>query len=266
MTDTEPLAAALHQARREHRLLDADHGWPALSLEQAYAVQARLTELRLTEGRCAVGYKLGYTSAVMRRQMGIPAPNHGPLLDDMVLHDGAVARGFLHPRVEPEIGIVLGRDLSGPALLLTDVADAVAEVRACLEIVDSIWHRYRFTAEQNTADGSSAAGVVLGPVLDVDPLRCHRVTVALTDDGTPLATATSAAAAGHPLHGVAWLAARLAERGHTLRRGELIMTGGLTAAMPLRPGATVAAAFGRGTTVGVHRPSDEVDADQCSDG
>jgi len=101
----------------------------------------------------------------MRQQMGVTAPNYGPLLDDMLLRDGAVVAGFLHPRVEPEIAVVLARDLSGAGLSLDEVARAVGEVRACLEVVDSIWLDYRFTAAQNTADGSSAAGVVLGQVL-----------------------------------------------------------------------------------------------------
>nr|WP_306999471.1 fumarylacetoacetate hydrolase family protein [Amycolatopsis thermophila] len=255
------LAERLHRARRDRRLLDARRDATALSPEGAYAVQDHLTRLRLAEGRCHAGYKLGYTSAVMRRQMGVPAPNYGPLLDDMVLHDPATAAGFLHPRVEPEIGIVLARDLAGAGLMLHEVADAVGEVRACLEIVDSIWDGYRFTAEQNTADGSSAAGVVVGGVLDVDPLRCHRVSVELAVDGVALASATSAAAAGHPLHGVAWLAAELAARGRGLEKGELVITGGLTAAVALRPGGTISARFGGTTTVSVQRPAGETDAD-----
>lgn len=259
-TATEPLAELLHRARGDRTLLDAAAEASTLSLDRAYDVQDHLTRLRVAEGRRHVGYKLGYTSAVMRRQMDVAAPNHGPILDDMVLPDPARAAGFLHPRVEPEIGVVLARDLSGAGLLLHEVADAVAEVRACLEIVDSIWQGYRFTAEQNTADGSSAAGVVVGPVLHVDPLRCHRIAVELTEDAAPLATATSAAAAGHPLHGVAWLAAELAGRGRGLRKGELVITGGLTAAVPLRPGRTIAARFGRGTTVTVLRPAGEADA------
>ena len=259
--DVDRLAAALHRARSGHTLLDPEREATDLSVEEAYPVQDRLTALRLRAGRCHVGWKLGYTSAVMRQQMGVSAPNYGPLLDDMVLRDGADAVGFLHPRVEPEIGIVLSRDLSGAGLLLPEVADAVAEVRACLEVVDSIWRDYRFTAAQNTADGSSAAGVVLGRALEVDPLRCHRIAVELAEDGVPLATATAAAASGHPLHGVAWLAGELAARGRGLQAGELIITGGLTAATPLRPGHTLAARFGSAATVTVRRPAGETDAD-----
>ncbi|MGI5128041.1 2-keto-4-pentenoate hydratase [Pseudonocardia sp. CA-107938] len=254
------LAALLHRARGARTLLDAGREAVDLTLDEAYPVQDRLTALRMREGRRRVGWKLGYTSEVMRQQMGVAAPNHGPLLDDMVLRDGADAVGFLHPRVEPEIGVVLARDVSGAGLDLAAVADAVAEVRACLEVVDSIWRDYRFTAAQNTADGSSAAGVVLGPVLDVDPLRCHLVAVELAEDGVPVATATAAAASGHPLHGVAWLAGELAARGRRLQAGELIITGGLTAAPPLRPGHAISARFDGATTVTVHRPAGELDA------
>jgi 2-keto-4-pentenoate hydratase len=257
--EVDRLAAVLHRARSRRTLLDAAREATDLCLDDAYQVQDRLTALRLREGRTHVGWKLGYTSAVMRQQMGVSAPNYGPLLNDMVLRDGADAVAFLHPRVEPEIGIVLARDLSGAGLLLDEVARAVGEVRACLEVVDSIWRDYRFTAAQNTADGSSAAGVVLGPALDVDPSRCQHVAVELAEDGVPLATATAAAASGHPLHGVAWLAGELAARGRGLRAGELIITGGLTAAPPLRPGHALSARFDSSTTVTVHRRAGETD-------
>jgi hypothetical protein len=45
------------------------------------------------------------------------------------------------------------------------VLDACDAALACLEIVDSVWSGYRFTLEDNTADGSSAAWVVVGPPL-----------------------------------------------------------------------------------------------------
>lgn len=245
------LADRLHLARSAGELLDATAEAEDLSLTEAYAVQERLTDLRLAEGRLRVGYKLGYTSAVMRRQMGVEEPNYGPILDDMLLADGATTDRFSHPRIEPEIGLVLGRDLCGSDLMLHEVADAIVEVRACLEVVDSIWRDYRFTVEQNTADGSSAAGVVVGPELDVDPMACHRFPVDLLQDGVSIATGTSAAPGGHPLASVAWLCARLAPAG--LSAGGLVITGGLTAAMPLPAGSTIEARFGRGASVRLSR-------------
>src|SRR5690606_17539458 len=82
-TDPDHLAALLHRARSGRTLLDAARAATDLSLDDAYPVQDRLTALRLAEGRSHIGWKLGYTSAVMRQQMGVSAPNYGPLLDDM---------------------------------------------------------------------------------------------------------------------------------------------------------------------------------------
>lgn len=247
-------AELLHRAHRAGELLDAAEHVVATGLDEAYAVQEHLTRLRLAEGRAVVGYKLGYTSAAMREQMGVAEPNFGPLLDDMLVGGAGGAPGFVQPRVEPEIGVVLAEDLRGDDLGVADVAAAVAEVRPCLEVVDSVWAGYRFSVEQNTADGSSAAGVVTGPPLDVRPIECHRTTVRLLQDGAEVATAAATAAGGHPLAGVAWLCAQLARTGRGLAAGHLVITGGLTAAVPLRAGGTVEGVFDRGTTVRVTRP------------
>jgi 2-keto-4-pentenoate hydratase len=214
-------------------------------------VQNALTQLRLAQGRSQVGYKLGYTSVAMREQMHIAEANFGPLLGDMLLPDGARAEGFLQPRVEPEIAVVLGADLDATTPSLDQVAAAIRDVRACLEIVDSIWQDYRFTLEQNTADGSSAAGVVLGPRIDIDPIRCDSLTVTLFDGEAAVANATGAAASGHPLLGVVWLCTQLARLGRGLRAEDVVITGGLTAARTLRPGATVRAVFGNEVDVTV---------------
>jgi 2-oxo-3-hexenedioate decarboxylase len=42
---------------------------------------------------------------------------------------------------------------------------------------------------------------------------------------------------------VAWLANRLGSQGKTLRAGSLVLSGGLTAPVPLEPGAAIAAEF-----------------------
>jgi 2-keto-4-pentenoate hydratase len=52
-----------------------------LSPADAYRVQDQVTALRLADGERLAGWKLGYTSAVMRAQMGVASPNFGPLTD-----------------------------------------------------------------------------------------------------------------------------------------------------------------------------------------
>lgn len=224
-----------------------------LSLVDAYRIQDQVTAARLAAGERRAGWKLGYTSSAMRAQMGIEAPNFGPLTDVMLLTSPALLPGgALQPRVEPEIGLRLGRRLTGPC----SAADALAACEAalaCLEIVDSIWSGYRFTLQDNTADGSSAAWVAVGQDMPLDDLAA--LAVSLSVDGVVVGRATGAAASGHPAAGLAWLAGQLAERGAELQAGDLVITGGLTSAPPLEAGHRISAEFGDGRwAVEVLRP------------
>jgi 2-keto-4-pentenoate hydratase len=261
--DHAAAARSLRSARRAGRTLDVPLSRsPGLSLADAYRIQDQMTALRLADGERLAGWKLGYTSAVMRAQMGIEAPNFGPLTDAMLLGSPAVLpTGALQPRVEPEIGLRLGRRLTTPCSV-SDVLDACSAALACLEIVDSVWSGYRFTLEDNTADGSSAAWVAVGPVMALDDLAASPVSdlaalpVELSVDGEVVERGTGAAASGHPALGVVWLAEQLAGRGQALEPGDLVITGGLTSAHPLEPGHSISASFGDGSwSVEVRRPT-----------
>ena len=131
--DPAAVAGALYRARQAGstltELLSAELG---ISLEDAYRVQDQMTALRLAAGERVTGWKLGYTSAAMRAQMGVASPNFGPLTDVMILDSPAVLpSGALQPRVEPEIGLRLGRRLT-PPFSVESVLDACDAALACL--------------------------------------------------------------------------------------------------------------------------------------
>lgn len=237
--DAADVAAVLDSARRDRSTLEVgavDVG----DLTAAYAVQRALTSLRISRGDSVVGWKLGYTTAAMREQMGIEAPNYGPLLDSMRIRDGVLSAELLHPRVEPEIALVLAAD-PGRGASAQQVLAACERAVLALEVVDSVWTGYRFDLEHNTADGSSAAGFVLG---DEIPLGASTITVDLVVDAVEgTRRRTHGADDGHgtmadAARSVAWLADRLHDEGLALRAGDVVLTGGLTRAMPLEPGST----------------------------
>lgn len=223
----------------------------ALSMDDAYGIQSHVTAHRLARGERIVGWKLGYTSAAMRDQMGVAEANLGPLTDAMLLADGAdVGDRFTQPRVEPEVALRFGAAVA-PGATRADVLGAVAAAHAALEVVDRVWTGYRFRIEDNTADGSSAAGVVIGPEIPRD--RIADVEVRLAVDGREAGFGCGRDASGHPADGVVWLVARLAERGLALAPDDIVITGGLTAAAALDPGARITATFDRETVVTVRR-------------
>ena len=202
------------------------------ALDSAYDVQDALTARRLARGDRRVGWKLGYTSAAMREQMGVAQPNFGPLLGERA------RRGRRRPTSSSRGWSLRSLSCSGrtpgPDADVEEVLAACRSARVALEVVDSVWTGYRFDLEHNTADGSSAAGVVLGAEIPLD--RLDEVEVTLLVAGVEVAHGRGADASGHPAAGVAWLAAQLAGRGLALQDGDVVITGGLTAAHPLEHG------------------------------
>ena len=67
----------------------------------------------------------------------------------------------------------------------------------------------------------------------------------LEKNGEVVATASGAASLGHPAAAVAWLVRSLAADGEGLRAGDVIISGGLTAAVPVAAGDVVVATIDR---------------------
>jgi len=185
---------------------------------------------------------------VLMGSMGVPFPitEGGWITSGMIVdYGGPVDRSSLiHPRAEPEIAFLLGRDVTAPATV-TSVLAATEAVFAAVDILDSRYDDFRFTLPDVIADNASGGRIVLGPqarrpdeLVDLRLLGC-----VLRVGGEVVATAAGAAVSGHPAAAVAWLANRLGAQGKNLRAGMLVLSGGLTAPVPLEPGSAITAEF-----------------------
>lgn len=235
------LAESLWQAeqtRTPTALLSARY--PQLDENDAYLISAAKFALR---NSAKTGYKLGYTSAAMRRQMNISSPNYGVLSKDQLVHGGTIPHEeLIHPLVEPEIAIRLTQDL--PQIAIHDKASVLQgqpEFMLAIEVCDSRYPSYDFKAVDNIADNSSAARYVLGnaaPIESDDYLKA--LDVELWIDGELLDKGMGGNALGDPLLAVAWLATRLASQKKSLQSGDVILTGGLTKGYRVEKGQLVA--------------------------
>jgi 2-oxo-3-hexenedioate decarboxylase len=220
--------------------------WPDLDLTTAYAVQDETLRLRLRRGETLIGIKLGLTSRAKQQRMNVVSPLVAWLTDAMVLPAGApVPRdALIHPRVEPELVFVMGRRLAGPGVTAASALSAVDTVMGGLEVIDSRYRDFRFTLPDVVADNASSGLFVTGPrqvaARDLDlSLEACLVEV----DGTIVESATGAAVLGHPAEALAMAANMLSARGRAIEPGWLVLTGGMTDAVEVRPGALVAAHF-----------------------
>jgi len=151
---------------------------------------------------------------------------------------------MIHPRVEPEIAFVLGSRLEGPGVTATEALAAVKHVVGAIEVIDSRFSGYKFTMMDAIADNNSSGYYVSGPVsVAPEQLDLSLEAVLLEVDGEIVDSATGAAVHGHPAEALAFAANTLGERGLALEPGWVVLTGGMTDAVPVRPGARLASHF-----------------------
>ncbi len=242
----ETIARAYHTAeKRRERTRPPSVVYPGFTTEDAYAVQRRWVAIKVAEGNRIKGHKIGLTSRAMQRQANITEPDYGALMEDMFYQDGAqipIGR-FIQPRLECELGFVIGRRLKGPNCTIFDALNATDYVVPAAEIVDGRTHRV--DPETNTprcvldsiADNAGNAAVVVGgrPVrpMEVD-LRwvaalCYR-------NGIIEESGVAAAVLNHPANGIAWLANKLAPFDVALEPGQFVLSGSFTGVVEARAG------------------------------
>ncbi|MFT9600204.1 2-keto-4-pentenoate hydratase [Mesobacillus sp.] len=218
-----------------------------LNVTDAYNVQLEVLKRKLEQGRTVIGKKVGLTSIAMQKMLGVDEPDYGHLLDDMKVANGGTVKmsNFLSPKIEAEIGFVLAENLKGPNITFLDVLMATKFVVPTLEIIDSRIADWKIQLVDTVADNGSSAMVVVGDQMtDITGIDLRSVGMTFFKNNGMVATGSGAAALGHPAHAIAWLANKLHEFGITLKAGELILPGALSAAIPVQEGDTVSAQFG----------------------
>jgi len=246
------LAARLFEAARDGRVVaPLTDERPDLSAAEAYEIQDAVLALRERAGERIVGAKLGLTSRAKQRDMGIEEPVYGWLTDAMALDPGSVLEvsTLVQPRAEPEIAFVLGEDLSGRHVTAAHVLAATRAVVPAIEILDSRFPDYRFALPDVIADDASAGRFLLASGVAPEGLDLRVLGCVFERNGEVIATARGGAALGHPAAAVAWLVRTLAARGRGLSAGQIVLSGGLTSAVPVGPGDVVTARFDRLGTV-----------------
>ena len=254
MTDIQRIAAVLREAEASRTAIGpvSDLVEDGLTLDVAHDVCESNIARREAAGERIVGYKVGFTNIAVRDKMGLPDSTYGYLMGGMVLESGGSLdmAEMIAPKIESEICVRLGRDLSGPGVNAADVLTAADAVRAAFEICDARILDWKCPYPDFFADNGFSARIVLGgtgwrPIGEVDLLG---ETVVLLKDGEAFAEGRGEMALGSPANAVAWLANKLAARGRSLAAGMLVMTGTLTPITPIERGSTYVASF---NTLGV---------------
>lgn len=215
------------------------------SLEEAYAVQECIRQEKERQGIRVVGKKVGFTSRAMRERFNIDIPDYGSLFSDQVFAQGTPidTEKFVKPHVEGEIAFLLGEDLQGPGVSVADVHRATQGVMACLELVDFRWG-FTPTFYDSVADNAACGGFLLGSKLvPLQDLDLRYIAMFMTKNGNLVNSGAGVEVMGDPANAVAWLANTLAEHGSGLKSGQVVLSGAITAAEPVKAGDSMTVCF-----------------------
>ena len=215
---------------------------------EAYAVASLIHELRMKEGAVPAGRKIGFTNPAMWSIYGVCEPIWGYLYDTTVVRlNGSQARcrigGFAEPKIEPEI-VVHFRSAPPVRANPAEVLASIDWLAHGIEIVQSHFPGWRFQAADTIADSALHARLIVGKPQDVSLLGAEvigdleRFVITLSCGGKVREQGRGSNTLGSPLKAVGHLMAVIAKQPHALplQAGELVTTGTLTAALPIRAG------------------------------
>ena len=233
-----------------------DHAWTArtpiaplsdtdaIDVATAYDIQTAWGRLRLARGERIVGRKIGLTSPAIQAQLGVSEPDYGALwaASHYATHDGVVtipAADFLQPRIEGEIAFRLSQPLRQPGVTAEQVIAATDACALAVEIVDSRIADWKIKLVDTIADNASYGGFAHGPwTAAMRTSDLAALAMQIHHNGTLAAEGLGSAALGNPALSTAWLANKLLEFGVNLEPGDIVISGGITRMLPVKPGDT----------------------------
>lgn len=222
---------------------DVKKVFPDLTIDDTYRIQFALMQRKVAAGDAIVGYKASAVrGAAAKQRPGVPVPSIGTLLRSHMRNDGdtvTIDSPIGIDSIEPEILVLLKRDLAGPGVTAMDVIAATECLYPSIEIAPlrAGFHELKWSHHHIIVNMKGTGTVVVGHQA-VSPknidLRLEGLVGSI--DGVVHGTATAATVMGSPWNVVAAIANKLADFEMVLKAGEVIQTGSVINPMQAKRG------------------------------
>ena len=220
-------------------------------MAEAYAVAAEIRARRAGARRAgASGRKIGFTNTTIWPLYGVSAPMWNFIYDSTVHDLAAVAggfdlRGLAEPRIEPEIVLGPGGGRRRPGMSEEALLGCVDWVAHGFEIVQSVYPGWKLSGAESAAAFGLHGALLIGPrhAIGGDRAGVGRAAAELHADAAQAAAwrwprAPGANVLGGPIQALRFLVEEIARYpgNAPIAAGEIVTTGTLTDAQPVRPG------------------------------
>lgn len=242
----------LHDGARE--VPPFSQRYPGLTPESGYSAARQLHAHRVAQGWKPVGRKIGFTNRTLWQRYGVHEPMWGTVYDrTLIFSRGNRATvplaGLAQPRIEPEICFKLKSPpprTDDPRALLA----AIEWIAHSVEIVQCHHPDWKVTIADCTADNGLHGRLVVGAPVQIGEISglaslLPLLEVTLKKENEIKDRGLGANVLGSPLSALGFLLDVLERQKDAppLRAGEIITTGTLTDAYPVKPGETWSTSF-----------------------
>jgi 2-keto-4-pentenoate hydratase len=239
------MSAARPAAGSARTLFDFARGGPVddvlglelVDVDEALATQLAVLDLWLAAGEELGGWKVGLTSGPNRDLLGPQVRPFGYVLRSRVFGSGVQLRRPAHGacRLEPELCLTIGSDLSGPDVTTEEVRMAVRAVSPGYEI-NEIRLPNASSLPLQVAGGLGQWGIVVGDSGPPPAGDLAETTVDVFCEGERVASTTPGASMDDPFLSVSLLCATLHRYGLGVSAGQHVITGSFSAHPVDEPG------------------------------
>lgn len=220
-----------------------------LTLDEAYRVTAVLNQKQEGRGDRRLGRKIGFTNRTIWEQYNVYEPIWGYVYDSTV-HDLKTTASlplarFAEPRIEPEIVFGLASPPT-PDMDETALLTCVDWVAHGFEIVQSIFPQWQFSAADTVGANGVHGALLMGPRHKIGQKIAEwqktlsTFEIDLVNNGRLVDHGHSENVLGGPVSALRHLVSLLSRDAINppLAAGEIVTTGTLTRAMPVRSSET----------------------------
>ena len=247
--DIAAIAAEVMAAYDERRQVAPFSSRQPFSIADAYRVTPKIRQLREARGERVLGRKIGFTNRTIWDEYGVDGPIWGYVYDGTLrdlrnLGEGVSLAPFCEPLIEPEIIFQLSA-APDPDMDERDLLSCIAWVSHGFEVVQSIFPGWKFTAADTVAAFGLHGALLVGERHPIDGspdawlANLHNFEITLSC-GDIVAKGHSRNVLDGPLSALRHLVQVLARDGVNppLAAGEIVTTGTLTRALPVKAGQT----------------------------
>ena len=212
-----------YRARRPGTYFGEAH--PALSRDEAYAVQIAVTRLRCQAGDAVAGHKVGCIGPRVVEQFGMSGPIHARLFRSELRSSGvALDHGaFANLAIEGEMAVRIGR------------AGTIEAAFPVIELHHFVFRGTPKTLPELIANNGINAGAVLPSTMDT-PLDHWAGALTVRLNGHAIDQGSLWSMPGGAEEAIAWLRDDMSRHGLALVPGDIVLTGTPLGLYPVGPG------------------------------